>query len=232
MQRQRDPGAATPQKRGQTKGVAGAFRKGDRTVTTADETFLAQQEGDLLLQLARRTLEAWVEEGRLLSLEGLDLPERLREKRGAFVTLRRGPFLRGCVGYTANIKPLAEAVRDNTINAAFRDSRFDPVKAGELPEITIEISALTPGDSPESPMRAVHSIDEIVIGRDGVCIEGDDQKGGLLLPQVATEHGWSTEEFLDAVCHKAGYPPGAWRDPAYRVYRFSAQVFSESGRQN
>ena len=201
-------------------------------MTEAGEAFLSEEEGEFLLKLARRTLEAWCKEGGLLSLEGLDLPERLKEKRGAFVTLRRGPFLRGCVGYTANIKPLAEAVRDNTINAAFRDSRFEPVRAEELPEITIEISALTPGDSPESPMRAVHSLDEIVIGRDGVCIECDREKGGLLLPQVATEHGWTTEEFLDAVCHKAGYPPGAWRDPAYRLYRFSAQVFSESGRKN
>lgn len=201
-------------------------------MTTADETFLSQEDGKLLLELARRTLETWVEEGRLLSLEGLERPKPLLEKRGAFVTLRRGAFLRGCVGYTANIKPLAEAVRDNTINAAFRDSRFEPVKAEELPEITIEISALAPGDSPESPMRAVHSIDEIVIGRDGVCIERDGEKGGLLLPQVAAEHGWGVEEFLDAVCHKAGYPAGAWRDPAYRLYRFSAQVFSESGRKN
>jgi len=201
-------------------------------MTTADETFLSQEDGAYLLRLARRTLETWVKEGCLLSLEGLDLPETLRAKRGAFVTLRRGACLRGCIGYTANIKPLAEAVRDNTINAAFRDSRFEPVRAEELPEITIEISALTPGDSPESPMRAVHSLDEIVIGRDGVCIERDGEKGGLLLPQVATEQGWSTEEFLDAVCHKAGYPPGAWRDPAYRVYRFSAQVFSESSREN
>ncbi len=201
-------------------------------MTTADETFLSQEDGALLLRVARRTLETWVEEGRLLSVEGLELPKPLLEKRGAFVTLRRGPCLRGCVGYTANIKPLAEAVRDNTINAASRDSRFEPVKAGELPEITIELSALTPGDSPESPMRAVQSIDEIVIGRDGVCIERYGEKGGLLLPQVAAEHGWGVEEFLDAVCHKAGYPPGAWRDPAYRLYRFSAQVFSESSPED
>ncbi len=201
-------------------------------MTTADETFLSQEDGALLLRVARRTLETWVEEGRLLSVEGLELPKPLLEKRGAFVTLRRGPCLRGCVGYTANIKPLAEAVRDNTINAASRDSRFEPVKAGELPEITIELSALTPGDSPESPMRAVQSIDEIVIGRDGVCIERYGEKGGLLLPQVAAEHGWGVEELLDAVCHKAGYPPGAWRDPAYRLYRFSAQVFSESSPED
>lgn len=197
-------------------------------MTRADEAFLSGEEEELLLQLARRTLEAWVKEGRLLSLEGLDLPKALLEKRGAFVTLRRGAFLRGCVGYTANIKPLAEAVRDNTVNAAFRDSRFEPVKAEELPEITIEISAFAPGDTPDSPMCAVHSIDEIVIGRDGVCIEREGEKGGLLLPQVATEHGWSTEEFLEAVCYKAGYPAGAWREPAYRLYRFTAQVFSES----
>jgi len=46
------------------------------------------------------------------------------------------------------------------------------------------------------------------------------------LPQVATETGWSKEEFLSYCCaHKAGLPADAWKDPETEVYFFTAEVF-------
>ena len=50
---------------------------------------------------------------------------------------------------------------------------------------------------------------------------------GLLLPQVATEHGWDRETFLEHTCVKAGLPADAWRRGA-RIRRFQAEVFGES----
>ncbi len=191
------------------------------------EHYLSREEEAILLQIARDTLEAWVRSGKRLSLESYPLTPTLQEKHGAFVTLRNRGELRGCIGYTANREPLADTVRDNTINAASNDFRFPPVRPGELDDITIEISALTPGDTPDSPFKRVHSIDEIVIGRDGLYIEKPPSRGGLLLPQVAVEQGWDVPQFLSAVCRKAGYPDKAWEHENARLYRFSAQVFSE-----
>ncbi|MBX7257808.1 MAG: AmmeMemoRadiSam system protein A [Candidatus Hydrogenedentes bacterium] len=195
------------------------------------ETFLTNEEERLLLRIARTALETWVREERRLDLSGYSLTPALRESHGAFVTLRRGGELRGCIGYTTHGEPLAEAVRDNAINASSRDPRFDPVTEDELPEIVVEVSALSHGDTPDTPFRRVSDISEIVIGRDGLYIERPPYRGGILLPQVATDHDWDVGQFLAAVCRKAGYPDRAWELPNARLYRFSAQVFSEADLQ-
>jgi len=194
------------------------------------EEYLLPEEEQLLLRIARDTLEASVCRDESIDLNDYPLTEALKEKHGAFVTLRNQGELRGCIGYIANHEPLAEAVRDNTINAAKRDNRFPSITPDEVDEITIEISALTPGESPETPFKRVTDISEITIGRDGLYIEQPPQRGGILLPQVATEQGWDVPQFLSAVCLKAGYPDGAWNEPETLLYRFSAQVFSEKER--
>jgi uncharacterized protein (TIGR00296 family) len=63
------------------------------------------------------------------------------------------------------------------------------------------------------------------VGRHGLIIERGWRRG-LLLPQVATEHGWDRETFLTHTCLKAGLPSDAWRGGA-RILTFEAQVFSE-----
>jgi len=191
------------------------------------EHFLSRAEERLLLRIARDALDLWVTRRGQIDVDRYALTPAVREKHGAFVTLREGRALRGCIGYTQNREPLARAVAENAINASTNDPRFDPVQPGELGSICIEVSALTPGDSPETPFKRVRDLREIVIGRDGLYIELPPHRGGLLLPQVATDRGWNVTQFLRAVCQKAGYPDGTWEDPEARLYRFSAQVFSE-----
>jgi AmmeMemoRadiSam system protein A len=104
------------------------------------------------------------------------------------------------------------------VAAARDDYRFECLAPRELPEIRIEISALTP----PVPLR---DPSEIAVGRDGLIIRKGD-RSGLLLPQVAGEEGWSTERFLEETCRKAGLPPGAWREGA-SIERFEAEVWGE-----
>ncbi|NUM52006.1 MAG: AmmeMemoRadiSam system protein A [Candidatus Hydrogenedentes bacterium] len=192
------------------------------------EHFLTRGEELTLLRVARDSLDAWVRHRRRIDIEEYGLTPALREKHGAFVTLHAHGDLRGCIGYTQNKEPLARAVSENAVNASSNDPRFEPVQPGELSSITVEVSALTPGDSPDTPFRRVHDLREIVIGRDGLYIAMPPFRGGLLLPQVATERGWNVEQFLKAVCMKAGYPDRSWENPEATLYRFSAQVFSEN----
>lgn len=196
-------------------------------MTDECESFLTPAEERILLQLAHDTLRGWVCKGIRVDEHAYALTPRLLEKRGAFVTLTAEGALRGCVGYTMNREPLAVTVRDNTINAAARDTRFAPVAKEELELISIEISVLTPGDSIDSPMKVVSSIEEIQIGRDGLYVEMPPNRGGLLLPQVATREKWTVEQFLAAVCRKAGYKHDAWKDSRVHLYRFSAHIFSD-----
>ena len=194
-----------------------------------DEDFLNIDEGAVLLRIARDSLYDWVRSGERAALDGYELTPHLRERHGAFVTLRRGGGLRGCIGYTHSKVSLAEAVRDNAINAGTGDPRFPPVTTDELPDLRIEVSALCPGDSPGSPFRRVEDIGALELGADGLYLElGDTGRGGLLLPQVPIEQGWELDAYLDAICRKSGATPDAWRDPANTLYRFRAQVFSET----
>ncbi|MEP6593741.1 MAG: AMMECR1 domain-containing protein, partial [Acidobacteriota bacterium] len=67
--------------------------------------------------------------------------------------------------------------------------------------------------------------DAITIGRHGLVAEQGARRG-LLLPQVATEWGWTAAQFLRQTCVKAGLPPDAWQHGA-RIFRFDAEVFGE-----
>ena len=192
--------------------------------------YLSEAETALLLRIARDSLERYVRDGERVDVEDYPLTDTLREPHGAFVTLRRQGELRGCIGYTKSLEPLALAVRDNAINAATRDPRFAPLSPEELPEINIEVSALCPGAEPGTPFIPVRDAAEIAIGRDGLYLECDSARGGLLLPQVPVEHHWSLDQFLQGICQKARVEEDAWKDPENTLYRFSAQVFAEPGK--
>lgn len=141
----------------------------------------------------------------------------LQEPRGAFVTLHKKGVLRGCIGYIEAIKPLAVTVQEMAYAAAFNDPRFPPLKPAELQDIDIEISVL-------SPLRRIHNIEEIQVGRHGLYICRGPSRG-LLLPQVATEYRWDRTTFLQQTCRKANLPPMAWQDPQTEIYVFSAEIF-------
>ena len=106
------------------------------------------------------------------------------------------------------------------VEAAVNDPRFMPLTKEELNSIEIEISVL-------SPLQKIADPGEIQIGKHGVLIR-KGYRSGVFLPQVATETGWSREEFLSNLCaHKAGLAPSAWKDSSTEIYIFTAEVFSE-----
>jgi len=71
------------------------------------------------------------------------------------------------------------------------------------------------------------AVNEIVMGQHGVIVRKGLFHQGVFLPQVATETGWTREQFLSNLCsHKAGLPPDAWKDPKTRLEIFTANVFS------
>jgi hypothetical protein len=167
-----------------------------------------------LLSLARRAVELYVRESKVL--DSATSNANLRAPRGAFVTLTEGGDLRGCIGFTEPLFPLAETVVRAGIYAATEDPRFRPVSAAELKSLAYEISVLTPLKKVENPAL-------VQVGRHGLVVAKDGRRG-LLLPQVATENGWDREEFLRQTCLKAGLEPDAWRKGA-EIFSFEAIVF-------
>jgi AmmeMemoRadiSam system protein A len=134
------------------------------------------------------------------------------------VTISSRGELRGCLGRLTPEQPLAALIRHLAQVVADSDPRFDAVRPGELDEISIEISVLTPA-------REIASVEEIEIGRHGLIAE-HGARSGLLLPQVAIEHEWSRDEFVRHTCLKAGLAADAWRRGA-TLFIFEAQVFGE-----
>ena len=140
---------------------------------------------------------------------------------GAFVTLRSPDgTLRGCVGVLESTDPLEKTVARMAVAAARSDRRFDPLREDELAEIVIEISAL-------GALRKARP-EEIEVGRDGLLVRAGGRQG-VLLPQVASHHGWDRETFLDKTCGKAGLPTKAWREATAEIFAFAATVFGEDG---
>jgi AmmeMemoRadiSam system protein A len=182
------------------------------------------KEKEALLLLARKAIEshlAKVEADANLT-ESVEVTERMeREDRGVFVTIRKKGRLKGCIGYIKPYGPLYKMVADMAVRSATGDPRFKPLEPEELKDCAIEISCL-------SPFEKVTEVAEIEVGRDGLMISKGFYQG-LLLPQVAVEHGWDREEFLEETCLKAGLPRDAWKDKA-EIEKFSATVFGDEER--
>ena len=173
----------------------------------------------LLLQLARGTAVQAV--GRSADL-AIDKPRIEGQFGGAFVTFWAGKRLRGCVGTFASTTDIAGTVQEVT-RASLQDARFqtDPITADNLDQMEIEISIL-------SDLQPASDRASLVPGTHGIVVRRGSQSG-CFLPKVATERGWSAEEFLSNCCTmKAGLPADAWREPDTEVLLFTADAFSES----
>ncbi len=171
-------------------------------------------ERQLLLRLAHDSIEAALD-NRYVDLTPPD--PHLAEPHGAFTTLYLRGVLRGCIGYVFPAETLYKTVAETARAAAFDDPRFEPVTSLEAPQLTVEISVL-------SPLRQIRA-DEVVVGRHGLVVTQGSRRG-LLLPQVAVEWGWDRETFLTQTCLKAGLPPKAWQQGA-ELQAFTAEVFGD-----
>jgi len=190
----------------------------DSRIGKGEKEMLSPAQRKKLLQIARNSIKTYLSTGNKLKLSEDD-PVLLKEM-GAFVTLNRHGQLRGCIGNLVGRQPLYLTIRDMAIESAVGDPRFSKLTETELDEVKIEISVL-------SPMEKVDNPEKIKLGIHGVLVKRGFNSG-VFLPQVATETGWSKEEFLSNLCsHKAGLNPDAWKEKSTELYIFTAEVFSE-----
>jgi AmmeMemoRadiSam system protein A len=176
------------------------------------------QQRKTLLKVARDTVEAVV--SREIPEKPQSADPELNAPCGCFVTLKNRGRLRGCLGQFSSDEPLIELVAEMAKASATSDPRFfaNPISSQELEYLDVEISVLSPLKRTDNPLS-------LRLGVDGIYIKSG-RTSGCFLPQVASETGWSKEEFLSQCCaHKAGLAPDAWKDPETEVYLFSAEVF-------
>ncbi len=151
-----------------------------------------------------------------------DRPE-LHEPGATFVTLTRNGRLRGCIGSLEAWRPLAQDVRENALSAAFRDPRFDPLQADELPVTRVEVSLLTPA-VPMSFIDEADALAQLRPGEDGVIFSAAGRRS-TFLPQV-WEQLPNPAQFMAHLKQKAGLPVEYW-SPSVRLERYAVRKWKE-----
>ncbi len=195
---------------------------------------LSLEEGKFLVKLARKNIESYIKTGKKVEIPQ-DISEKLKEKAGVFVTLRKlkgsGPEkeLRGCIGYPLPYHPLIEAVIESSISSATKDSRFSRVKEKELNNIIVEVSALTPPEEIKVNNPDEY-LEKIKIGRDGLIVEYGGYSG-LLLPQVPVDWKWDVKTYLAHLMQKAWLPSNTWKERNVKISSFQAEIFEEETPQ-
>ncbi len=188
-------------------------RSGEKFLLTAGEK-------STLLAIARGAISARLRGRRPDPVDPSKITPRLREPLGAFVTITKKGELRGCIGRFTSSEPLYEVIAQMAVEAAFGDPRFPELTAAEYPLTEIEISVL-------GPMKKVRGAEEIKIGTHGIYLK-NGMRSGTLLPQVASERGWTAEQFLGYCARdKAGIGWDGWKDKNCEIFVYEAYVFGE-----
>ena len=166
-----------------------------------------------LLDLAHRSIDAASPDTNFARA----VHPHLAEPRGVFTTLYYRGRLRGCVGHVFPRSSIYRAVADTARAAAFEDTRFYPVTAGEAQELEISLSIL----SVLKPIRP----EEVEVGVHGLLISMAG-KAWPVAAAGAAEHKWDRVQYLEQTCRKAGLPNDAWHSGA-RLETFTAEVFGD-----
>ncbi len=183
----------------------------------------SDEDGIELVKMARRAVIEILKNNS--KVDDSDFDFKFNFSSGVFVTINKQNSLRGCIGYPLPVKKLSEGLIDAAISAATRDTRFEPISYDEVDKLVFEVTVLTPpveikvNDSSEY-------LSIIKVGRDGLIVE-NSYTSGLLLPQVPTEYGWDTREFLGYTCEKAGLDKDAWKDKTTKISKFQGVIFKE-----
>jgi AmmeMemoRadiSam system protein A len=196
------------------------YKKGGQSTevkTKMGEFKVSEKNQKELLKIARSSIEYYLKTGKPVELSSKD--KEMLVPAAVFVTLTENKRLRGCIGTTIAQLPLYQAVSQLAVAAAVDDTRFSPVGAGELKDIHIEISVL-------SPLEKIKSADEIKPNYNGVVVK-KGFRSGLFLPQV-WEQLPDKENFMDELCYeKAGLDPKAWKDKDTQLFTFTVFAFEE-----
>lgn len=188
---------------------------------------LSAEQRRRLIDLARESIVHGLKTGRQPSVDAQAYPQPLRRVAATFVTLKHQGRLRGCIGTLEAHRPLVVDVAEHAYAAAFRDPRFPPLSAAELPELEIEISILS-APEPLHFKNEAELLRSLRPGVDGLILE-DHGRRGTFLPSV-----WESlpqrEEFLRQLKVKCGLPPDYW-SPTLRAYRYTSTHIGECGRE-
>lgn len=194
-------------------------------------TMLTDEQGKILLRLARQVIEENLEMKPSNPVSDAELADpAFQEYRPLFITLNRRGQLRGCIGSLIGTESIIEGVKRHAVNAAFFDQRFSPVTEDEMKDIEINLSLLTE-PVPLDYDSAEDLVAKLRPGIDGVILRDPTQGAATFLPQV-WEQLPTPSLFLDHLCGKAGMPEDTWRNRHLQIQTYQVHYFCEADLLN
>lgn len=131
-----------------------------------------------LTDLARKTVELFIMENKILNISDDILSEYKNKKAGVFVTIYKNSILRGCIGTIQAVeKNIRNEIIRNSISSCSQDPRFPKISIDELDMLKYSVSILMP---PE-PVKSENDLDP---NKYGIIVTSEYGKRGLLLPRL------------------------------------------------
>lgn len=187
---------------------------------------LTQMQGQVLVRLVRQQIEKHLNLPQSDPVSAEEVADSaFQEQRGVFVTLHKGEALRGCIGSLVGSESILAGIKRHALNAAFHDSRFQPVSVDELQDLHIEISVLS------EPQDVAYADGEDLAKKlrpeiDGLILRAPGRVGATFLPQVWKQLP-DPDAFLSHLCSKAGLAPTAWETDRLEIQTYQVQYFEE-----
>lgn len=183
---------------------------------------LTRPQQQLLLAIAHDSIADGLKYGKPLPINLDNYADNLTVRRATFVTLEINQRLRGCIGMLEPVRPLVLDIAENAFAAAFRDPRFPPLNAEEVPHLAIHLSILSPSH-PLSFTSEQDLLAQLQPGIDGLIMQ-EGTRRGTFLPAV-----WQSlpdpKQFLQHLKQKTGLPLHYWSD-TLQVSRYHCEVIS------
>ena len=187
---------------------------------------LTETQGQILVRLVRQQIEEHLNLPLSDRVSEEDVADpAFQEQRGVFVTLHKKEALRGCIGSLVGAESIHAGIKRHALNAAFHDSRFQPVTADELHDLHIEVSVLS------EPQELTYADGDDLVKklrpeRDGLILRAPGGAGATFLPQVWKQLP-DPNAFLSHLCTKAGLVPTAWKTDRLEIQTYQVQYFEE-----
>jgi AmmeMemoRadiSam system protein A len=188
---------------------------------------LSPEEKQILLRLARQSIEHGLNYRRALEVDARQYPPLLQEPWGVFVTLHLHGKLRGCIGTLQARDSLVANVAEYAYLAAFRDSRFNILTWDEFPDLHLQISLLS-----QTVPLAFETEDELLSliepGVDGLVLDAGYHRG-TFLPSV-WEQLPEKKVFWSHLKEKSGLPADFWSNDV-RVSRYRTACMEATAKE-
>ncbi len=187
-------------------------------------TVSAETKGRILLQIARASIAEALGIDYMPTKNISEDAPWLQEKGACFITLTQQGQLRGCIGTLEAHRSLLEDVKANARAAAFKDTRFSPLTAGEFANTQLEISLLSAMQKIDFSSEA-DALAQLQPDIDGLVFEYSYHRS-TFLPQVWQQLP-DRKDFMAHLKQKAGLSADFWSDEV-ELFRYTVSKWKES----